>query len=379
MSFQNHQQHTSQEERMRQYREQREARQRQRQRELAKRRILLGAGLILCLALIFIVRIGFSHLNPSPDTMAEAAETESAQPQYIPVGAVQFRAGYTAEPTSSTITLDDSSVLSAQAILLDVSNNTIVAQKDAYRTICPASMTKILTILVAAEHITNLDDTFTITREITDYCYTNKCSAVGFSDGETVSVRDLFYGTILPSGADAAAALAIYTAGSQEEFMVLMNQKLEQLGLADTSHFTNCVGLYDELHYSTAYDMAMILKAALENDWCRQVLSARTYTTSITQQHPEGLLISNWFLRRIEDKETGGAVLSAKTGFVNQSGNCAASYFVSNSGTPYIAVTVNTYSSWRCIYDHVALYSGYTASSADSADTDTTEPTEPAA
>lgn len=136
-----------------------------------------------------------------------------------------------------------------------------------------------------------------ITREITDYSYQNKCSAAGFLDEETVTVRDLFYGTILPSGADAAVGLATYVAGSHEAFVELMNQKLDALGLADTAHFTNAVGLYDELHYCTPYDMAMILKAALENDFCREVLSAHTYVTSQTTQHPEGITLSNWFLQ----------------------------------------------------------------------------------
>lgn len=84
---------------------------------------------------------------------------------------------------------------------------------------------------------------------------------------------------------------------------------------------TNCVGIYDEEHYCTVYDMAMILEAALDNPLCREVLSAHTYNTSATAQHPEGLLLSNWFLRRIEDKDTGGEVICAKTGFVVQSGN----------------------------------------------------------
>ena len=107
-----------------------------------------------------------------------------------------------------------------------------------------------------------------------------------------------------------------------------MNEKLEQLGLSDTAHMTNCVGIYDEEHYCSVYDMAMILEAAIENDFCREVLSAHTYTTSKTQQHPDGIDLSNWFLRRIEDKDTGGEVVCGKTGFVNQSRNCAASYGV---------------------------------------------------
>jgi D-alanyl-D-alanine carboxypeptidase (penicillin-binding protein 5/6) len=250
-------------------------------------------------------------------------------------------------------------VTSTYAVLINESTNEIVAAKNEDTIISPASMTKILTVLVAAEHIEDLDDTFTITLDITDYAYFNDCSSVGFLDGETVTVRDLFYGTILPSGGDAALALATYVAGSQEAFVELMNEKLEELGLSETAHFTNCIGLYDENHYCTVYDMAMILKAAVENDWCREVLSTHVYTTAPTEQHPDGITISNWFLRRIEDKDTGGEVLCAKTGFVNQSRNCAASYFISEDGTPYICVTADAHSGWRCIYDHVAMYSNY--------------------
>lgn len=104
---------------------------------------------------------------------------------------------------------------SAHAIVIDLGSGTIVAEKDTDAVISPASMTKILTLLVAAEHLTNLNDTFAITIDITDYCYVNDCSVVGFEVGERVSVRELLYGTILPSGADAALGLAAYVAGSR--------------------------------------------------------------------------------------------------------------------------------------------------------------------
>lgn len=247
-------------------------------------------------------------------------------------------------------------VVSTSVIFIDKESGEILAGRDARTRISPASMTKILTVLVAAEHVDNLDDTFTITREITDYGYVNDCSAAGFLENETVSVRDLFYGTILPSGADAGVGLATYVAGSQEAFVDLMNEKLKELGISDTTHFTNCVGIYDENHYSTPYDMAVILRAALDNELCREVMSAHSYTTSATEQHPEGIIISNWFLRRIEDKDTGGEVICAKTGFVAESGSCAASYGKAESGKEYLCVTAGSSSSWRCIYDHVALY-----------------------
>lgn len=248
-------------------------------------------------------------------------------------------------------------VYSTSGVLIDVEAEEILAGREPFQRINPASMTKILTLLVAAEHVSDLQDTFTMTIEITDYCYRHDCSIAGFGVGESVTVEELMYGTILPSGADAAMALAEYVAGSQEAFVEMMNQKLEELGISDTAHFTNCIGLFDEEHYCTVYDMAKILKAASDNELCRRVLSARTYATSVVNEsQPEGILLSNWFLRRIEDKDTHGEVLCAKTGFVNQSGSCAASLATDHEGREYICVTVGSLNSWTCIYDHVEIY-----------------------
>ena len=361
------------------YKQQREARERQRRKKLARRRLLFVIIVVAVLLLLLGIKGCTALLHHNDVTSAEPDLPALLQSKTIPVGTVQFKRGYEAKNNSDTVQLDSSVLTSNYAVLINPESNTVVAEKNAYTGISPASMTKVLTILVAAEQRPNLDDTFTITRDITDYSYQNDCSAAGFLDGETVTVRDLFYGTILPSGADAAVGLAIYTAGSLDQFIVLMNQKLEELGLSDTAHMTNCVGLYDPYHYCTAYDMAIIMKAALENDICRTVLNARTYTTTATAQHPEGLTISNWFMRRIEDRETNGIVMGAKTGFVKESGNCAVSYYVSNTNVPYIAVTVDAVSSWKCIADHVALYNSYAATSADSADTETAESAEPSA
>lgn len=252
---------------------------------------------------------------------------------------------------------------SEYAVLIDVANQKILAEKEADATINPASMTKVLTVLVASEQLksqADLQDTVTIDLSITDYCYVNDCSVVGFLLDEEVTVKDLFYGTILPSGADAALGLANYIAGSQEAFVELMNEKLEELGLADTAHFTNCVGLYDEDHYCTVYDMAMILKAAMDDPLCREVISTKVYYTDPSNKHPDGMVLSNWFMRRIEDKDSGSVtVLGGKTGYVNESGNCAASCGQDGAGNLYICVTGKAGSSSLCMNDHVALYTKY--------------------
>ncbi len=345
---------------------------RMRERKRRKRMQLLRYGgsvavlvvlLVVCINLL-LHRTGKTEASDIEDTevveIIEETETETETESENPLLAASedstsFFSGYDVL-TDTGAYISSENVISSNAVLLDVDTGTVIASKDASTSISPASMTKILTLLVAVEHITDLDDTFTITQEITDYVYVNDCSSVGFSVGETVTIRDLLYGTILPSGADAALGLAIYCCGSQDAFVEKMNAKLEELGLSESAHFTNCVGLYDEDHYCTVTDMAMILKAAMEVELCQEILSTRSYTTSATTEHPEGITVSNWFLRRIEDKAVGGSVIGGKTGFVNESGSCAASYFISDSGKHYICVTVNAYSSWRCIYDQVEIY-----------------------
>lgn len=295
-----------------------------------------------------------AQIQTEEETSQSVSETEESSSQEISTEE-ETKAPFVTQTTVDTKAVS-SEVVSENAIIIEENTGNILAQRDAYARISPASMTKVLTVLVAAEHVENLDDTYTITLAETDYSYSNDCSNAGFDVDEQVTIRDLFYGTILPSGADAAVGLAAYVAGSHEAFVDMMNEKLKGLGLSDTAHMTNCVGLYDENHYCTVYDMAVILKEAMDNPLCREVMSAHTYNTSSTSQHPDGILLSNWFLRRIEDKECGGEVLCAKTGYVVQSGNCAASYCLDKNGNGYLCVTAHSTSGWRCIYDHVALY-----------------------
>lgn len=346
----------------------RERRRHQREMKRRKKRLRQLCALLTVLLCAGITIVTVKMMSNAKQKAAQekeleaqkAAQTKVEEPEEIipeePVEEVPEV--YAFETAEVQMDLSGKEIDSPNLILVNENTDTIVASRGAKERISPASMTKVLTVLVAAEQLTeeDLDDTFTMTLEITDYAYVNDCSSVGFLDEEEVKVRDLFYGTILPSGGDAAVGLATYVAGSHEAFVELMNEKLAEMGLSETAHFTNCVGLYDENHYCTLYDMAVIMKAAMKNELCREVLSAHTYTTSPTPQHPEGITISNWFLRRIEDKYTVGEVLGAKTGFVVQSKSCAVSYGYAADGTPYICATAGAYSSWRCIYDHVAVY-----------------------
>ena len=316
-----------------------------------------AGGTVMAAGEAYAPRLRFPSQEPGQTEAAQQTAEPEPVPTPEPLGGAIPPQNAVFGMTEATAGFSET-ILSEYGVFIDAQSGEILAQKEAYTRMNPASMTKMLTILVAAEHLTaeDLEKTAVITIDITDYSYVNDCSNTGYALDEEVTVRDLFYGTILPSGADSALALAIYVAGSHEAFVDLMNEKLVQMGLGETSHFTNCVGVYDEAHYSTAYDMAVILKATVDSPFCREVMAAHTYTTSLTEEHPEGLLISNWFLRRIEDKDTHGEVLCAKTGYVDQAGSCAASLGRDEEGKEYLCVTAGSNSTWTCIYDQVELY-----------------------
>lgn len=245
------------------------------------------------------------------------------------------------------------------AILVDADAGLVVAEKNGNAKMYPASMTKVMTLLVACEHIPNLSEKLEITQDIVDYVKKEGASNCGFKAGEQVTMLDLLYGLILPSGADAALALVRRIAGSEEQFVALMNQKAQQLGISATTHFTNCTGLYNDNHYSTAEDMAIIMRAAAQNSVAATILTTRSYTTQANNKRTTGLSFSNLFLKRIDTQTTGGQVNFAKTGYVAKAGNCAVSYFTAASGRHYICVTGKTSGAWNVVSAHAALYSQY--------------------
>lgn len=245
------------------------------------------------------------------------------------------------------------------AILVDTDSNLVIADKNGEARMNPASMTKVMTLLVACEHLSDLSEKVEITQDIVDYVQKEGASNCGFKAGEKVTVQDLLYGLILPSGADAALALVRHIAGSEAQFVNLMNQKAQELGISATTHYTNCTGLYNADHYTTAKDMALVMKYAAADPYASAVLSTRSYTTKASNKHSSGLSFSNLFLKRIDGQETGGEAMMAKTGYVAKAGNCAVSYFTAASGRHYICVTGKTSGAWNVVYAHADLYKKY--------------------
>lgn len=331
---------------------------RRKRRRLKKHyRIILGtAAFLACFGLFSLLR---THAGTEPDKTSPSvsSRTGDAAAAYEKLDfAESALTAFAVHTTPDTRILSDE-LESQYAVLIDAGTGDVMAEKNSDVKMYPASMTKLLTLLVASEHITDTGDVFTMTRSIADYCFINKCSVVGYEVGEKIPIDELFYGCILCSGADASLALAEISAGSQDTFVDWMNVKARDLRLSDTAHFTNCVGVFDEEHCCTVRDIALIMKAVLEDDFCRTIVSTPVYMSAPTAEHPQGQVLSNWFVRRMNNQDTGGVVVEGgKTGYVPESGNCAASCGEDDGGRHYLCVTGNAGNTWKAIADHAMLY-----------------------
>lgn len=226
---------------------------------------------------------------------------------------------------TANTSLDLSGVYSGSGILVRLSDGKVFAEFQSQEQIYPASLTKMMTCLVAIEQITDLEEKVTLEPEIFPALYEEGASMAGFEPGETVTVRDLLYGIILPSGGECSVEIARHVAGSEEAFVEMMNEKAAKLGMTDT-HFMNVTGLQDEEHYTTVKDMSVLLQNALENRLFRQIFCTREYTASPTEQHPQGLSFGSSMFRLAEDWQVnGGEIRGGKTGFTDQAGLCLAS------------------------------------------------------
>ncbi len=168
---------------------------------------------------------------------------------------------------------------SENALFINIDNKEILMEINSDERIKVASLTKIVTTITAIEHISNLDEKVILTSDMFMGLVEANASVAGFKVGEIVTYRDLLYGTMLESGADATQALAILISGSEEEYAKLMNETMYKLNLTN-SNFTNSSGLDDEKAYSTLNDMAIVLMYALENDTFKTIYTSLEYESS---------------------------------------------------------------------------------------------------
>ena len=225
--------------------------------------------------------------------------------------------------------------LSAQsAVVIDAYSGKIIYEKNAHTKLGMASTTKIMTALTAIENYP-LDKSF----KVDDSAIGVEGSSIYLKKGEVLTMQQLLYALLLQSANDAATAIAVEVGGSVEMFADMMNVKAKEMGLKNT-HFTNPHGLYDENHYTTSHDLAIITQHALTNEVFKKIVS--TYKTDIPLDGQVGgrVLVNHNKLLKIYDGAIG-----VKTGFTKKTGRCLVSA-AEKDGTTLIAVTLNAPNDW---------------------------------
>lgn len=240
-----------------------------------------------------------------------------------------------------TIAFADTEHISANnAVVIDAQTSTVLYDKNMNIKVPMASTTKIMTCLIACEY-KNLDEVVTITNEMLNG---TEGSLIYLKAGDKITFLDLIKGAMLSSGNDAANSIAIHIAGSIKAFTNMMNDKVKEIGMTNTN-FVTPSGLSAKNHYSTAYDMALLTKTALNNNIFADICSKSmdTITINDTQQ----TIYNHNKLLNLYDECIG-----VKTGFTEKAGRCLVSAFKFKTST-IIIVTLNAGDDWN---DHKKLF-----------------------
>lgn len=252
-----------------------------------------------------------------------------------------------------SINADELNLSSDKYILYNMNDDNVLIEHNSDEKTQIASLTKIMTTIVAIENVKDYNKKITITKEMFNDVAWDVATA-GYKVGDKVTYNDLFYGAILPSGADAVNALAYTVFGNYDDFIKKMNEKAKQLGLKNTK-FSNPIGLYDENNYSSAKDVSTLLIYALKNTKFKEIFTTKNYTST------NGVKMKSTI--ESYNSKNGNADLNyitgAKTGYIKKAGYCLATT-AEIDGIEYLLVTLNAYSTGAPhIKDAVKTYKYY--------------------
>ena len=224
--------------------------------------------------------------------------------------------------------------------LFGMSQQTVFYSEQIHDRLFPASTTKILTLYLALKYGT-LSDIVTVSDNAV--AVPSDSSVAGLRSGVQLTLEDLLYGLMLPSGNDSAVAIAEHISGSVDAFVELMNKEANALG-ATNSHFVNPHGYHDENHYTTAYDLYLIFNQGILNQKFIDIISSATYTTDIKE--PDGSTRSvtwkqsNLFVNGTRTAPENVTVIGGKTGTTDEAGACLVLYEQDSQSRPYISIVM---------------------------------------
>ena len=240
------------------------------------------------------------------------------------------------------------------ALLFNVEDNEVLYSEKVHDKLYPASTTKIMTTYVALKY-GDLESTATVSKNTVSVPADS--SSAGLRLGDRLTLQDLLYGLMLPSGNDSAIAIAEQVSGSVEKFVELMNEEARKLGATNT-HFVNPHGYHDKEHYTTAYDLYLMLNACIKDERFIDIISSKKWSTVITQKDGSTRAVtwnqSNRFINGNRETPHGITMIGGKTGTTYEAGYCLTQYGKDSKDTPYISMIMGATSS-RNLYDNMTF------------------------
>ncbi len=297
--------------------------------------------------------------DPKPKATTTADPAIEAGANKTPLyPTTETRTSYKITTSEDVVTLTDNSFITGRntvLVKLGADSLTSIVEKNADAKMYPASMTKVMTLLVACEQVTDLDTMLTIEEKHLEYYNNNPGGSNIWAiepdlAGEKISVKDALCMIYYESDTISCYLIAEHIAGSEAAFVELMNQKAQSIGLTGT-HFANCTGLYNADHYSTCKDIASIMVYAMDNELAKEIIfsikdysfeSYKFYKKDSTKKMTYYRGYPGWYEDRFNknNKLNTCTVVTGKTGWIDESGVSLVSVAKTDNGEFYINVIV---------------------------------------
>lgn len=313
-----------------------------------EKKCFLKAGCILACSVLLTGCAGLHRLD-NPYNFSE--RTALYQSQAVAAKSVPF--AHDLCVVSDDSPSEDGTVTAEAAAVFDLADKKVLFAKNPFERLYPASITKTMTALLALKY-GNLSDEITVPDEavITE----PGATLCGIKPGDKLTLEQLLYGLMLPSGNDAAATIAVHMAGGMDQFAQMMNDEALKLGATGT-HFVNPHGLSDDDHYTTAYDLYLIFNEALKYPEFRTIIGTKEYATSYPNKTGKPVKASwkgtNLYITGERKLPDGLTLTGGKTGTTKAAGSCLIMGSSDSSDREYVSVVLKA-------PNHTGLYDNMT-------------------
>ena len=331
--------------------------------------IIIAAAICIALILACVMVIVTKVNAPTVDDDYESPDIPTNTTTKSDYPFKQTVESFFPDYAENAITIAEGEVSSKNVALVDLSSNKIIASRQSGKgnPIYPASLTKVMTLIVVYENLKStsaLNEKLTLSEAVVNKMIEENSSGYGFKAGDVLTVNELIHAVMLYSDGTACITLAEYISGSEAKFVELMNAKAKEMGLLNTN-FTNCTGLHNQYHFSTAQDLAAMMAYAMKNTFCANVITAQSLKIGSHFRPDEGVSYNmyNQVFNSLKNAQPSTCTIyGGKTGLTDEAKYCLVTYSKTKDGKEYILVTMGAETATLRNQDQIDILNKYVKS-----------------